>query len=212
MIHVRRLFSVLVALVLTSCLDACNERARKDVVNIEKNPGIAGALAPADCVMSAALPILWVETSTLLAPNGPLVFRFYVDDWCDLTLKAWSPPFNNSGPVVSLKTSILSNIDVSKDNYLGNLYLSQPMINDIKREVTAHGYQYIKFYPVIDQRSGSSGQVTYRYSLTNSLPRLKSLIPKDSVALLMDSVMYSLTDTSMAVSDYLNPSPPRSEQ
>lgn len=177
-------------------------------------PTISGT---GNCTMSAHLPVLWLETKDLLALFDPdttkqrLIFRFYVDDRCDITLRGWRPPINGSLPVVDLKTSVLSGVEITTGNYLGNLILTKKMFKNIKEEVDQNGYQYIKFHPVIDSRSTSVGQVTYRYVLTDIQPRLRSSIPADSVGYLKDMTFFSLTDTTLLAGDFLNPSPPRKD-
>jgi hypothetical protein len=194
-------------LAMLTCFFACSPPKEDKPVSTTTAGIVAAAPDSAfDCPINGQLPVLWIEASEFLKLRGQPAFRFYVDNNKDLTLGAWSSPYNDQLPVFTLKTSILSTVSVSSGNYLGNLILKARDRADIERRINSEGWTIVKFVPILGTGANETGQVSYYIVLTNgSMPPHPSG-PGDSLFLMRD------TSSVIQPGGYeLNPSPPRNE-
>jgi hypothetical protein len=194
-------------LAMLTCFFACSPPP-KDQEASTTTAGIVAAEADSafDCPINGQLPVLWIEASEFLRLNGQPAFRFYIDSNKDLTLSAWSSPYNGQASVFTMKTSISSTVGVTSGNYLGNLILKAPDRAEIQRRIRAEGWTIVKFVPSLATGTNETGQITYRIVLTNSSMPPRPSGPRDS--------LYSIRDTSNIDQPggfELNPSPPRNE-
>jgi hypothetical protein len=194
-------------LAILTCLFSCSPPREDKPVNTTTAGIVAVAPDSASiCPINGLLPVLWIEASEFLKLRGNPAFRFFVDNNKDLTLSAWSSPYNNQLPVFTLKTSILSTVSVGSGSYLGNLILKGNDRADIERRIRSEGWTTVKFVPIVATGANETGQVTYRIELTKDPMPPRPADPK--------STMYMMNDTSGVVQPggyELNPSPPRNE-
>jgi hypothetical protein len=198
---------ILVGLVLS--VHSCVTPEKKKNVIIEDNiPATVNVSRPLTVSgVNETLPVLFISVADFKKFNGNLIFRFFIDSALDLSLKGWKKPANNTPAIVNFNTSVLSNVKLGADEYLGNLYIKANDVDQIIKKADGK-FLTLKFVPFIDTTNVSKGQITYKIILTNQLLRNRRAIPSDSLNMLMDMAFPLDEDTKYM----LNPSPPRAEQ
>lgn len=189
------------------CFFSCNPP--QEDKNANETTGAADTVAPEtanSCLINGELPVLWIEATEFQKLRGQPAFRFYIDSNRDLTLSAWNKPYDDKPPVFTMRTSVLSGVQASIGNFLGNLILPSQMRADIEKEIRDSGWKIVRFIPFLDTSAVGKNQVIYHIELTKDAMPPRPLNSRDQ--------QYFRRDTAAAVlqSDYqLNPSPPRNE-
>ncbi len=189
------------------------ERKKPDKVNTVAETVDVRQLATATGV-NEALRILYVDAAAIDSLQGKLIFRFYVDSENDLVVNGWRDNFDKTPAVVFPKTTRLSNVKISANTYLGNIYLNANALNDIQRKLGngSGEFAYLKLIPMIDTRAGSAGQIIYKVVYTNTSPFYKTaMLRNDSLLNIYDSTVAPVAPGDEDSGFMLNPSPPRKE-
>lgn len=198
----------LLSVILTA---GCKCDRKKLVKQPSVTQGITVTALPLATGVNETLPILYVDAQTIDNLQGKIIFRFFVDSENDLSIHGWRDNFDKNPPVLIPRATRLSNVKIAANTYMGNLYLDAQALNALQRQLgTGPGESaYLKFVPIIDNREGSVGQITYQLIPTNTLPVYRTTMRGNDSLL----HMYDTTAAQPAVVDptILNPSPPRKE-
>lgn len=186
-------------------IQACKNREKEKLQTVPATTNVAPAMPSSG--VNETLPVLFISVADFKKLNGIYIFRFFIDDAFDLSIKGWKKPANDTPPVVDLNTSVLSNVKLGAGEYLGNLYLKANDVEQIIKKADGK-FLNVKFVPFIDTDGVSNGQITYKIYLTNQVFRNRKTIPADSLNMLMDMAYAGDQYTTYM----LNPSPPRAEQ